>query len=767
MREVGPPCIDCDETKGLGPSISGGGKKRRILPGIGGPGKGTPDVVPFDPNAHDGDGDGKEQDGTIHERPSDDAIEAVTEVASQAKDLNASKLRKHFSYSVARYQVRRNPFRQNDLRDMGWWKDGRQNYIQERDAALAEGNIFRAASLQAFVDIADKRYEQRQERLLRQRLAGSDKTHEAWLEQRSLFRNPSNDEVRRRRTIMDTPDGVDAEIRRLKAERDRHLAAGDEIAAARASADLQSWEDIQNYSLREYFRQEVVDESERVYRLPGAGPWFMGDLEGMSEDHPESNLAEFLEIGDLPTNPLILKNDKERDHLHQFIQKYLKDHADHEWSDDDRRRIAQVEELLKKFGPESEATDYDAEQSAEEALDTLTYIELGRNATLTRRAERELDEVVTGYVNRNHTLAELLEQMDRDGQVSRYYNHTRGATGIFAVDQHKVKETPINNGLPDHEFYNEDFLNEHFNQYMPEGYRIEVVSMDYENYDGADYTVGFHILNENGEVVGRSERRFRPDDGVVIAELLDLDDEVEGSGIAAAHYRALAELAEENGMSEIHVHANISVGGYAWGRYGYVPDDSLIIERFGDRPYQVQIRGGPDDGKMLDPLQDYIDELMRDPLLAEPLSFAKAREMALDEFHAFVADCSDRFRMGDIQGWYDFVDSRWGKAALLRTDWYGRLDLDDYEQRSRFFEYVMPRTRHRVGEKALKRQGRRTKASPKKQRARKPFTLSDAQKRRMKAEPRDRNGKDAWIHAEMLRDRSLRADFDLVGKRRP
>ena len=90
----------------------------------------------------------------------------------------------------------------------------------------------------------------------------------------------------------------------------------------------------------------------------------------------------------------------------------------------------------------------------------------------------------------------------------------------------------------------------------------------------AGFRVKFEILDKNGRRVGKAKRSFiaSPDGKTALAlhELMEIKDKrLRGGGFASRWNQHMEDLYRANGISEIHLEANIDVGGYAWAKQGY------------------------------------------------------------------------------------------------------------------------------------------------------------------------------------------------------
>jgi hypothetical protein len=92
------------------------------------------------------------------------------------------------------------------------------------------------------------------------------------------------------------------------------------------------------------------------------------------------------------------------------------------------------------------------------------------------------------------------------------------------------------------------------------------------------FEVKCHIRTETTKI--NLERTFDTDHGTVHHDYQKIesrvapvyDREAQGGGKSRALFKASAELYDNMGMKKIDVSAALTVGGYSWARYGFIPD---------------------------------------------------------------------------------------------------------------------------------------------------------------------------------------------------
>ncbi|MCD8208338.1 MAG: hypothetical protein LUD72_10410, partial [Bacteroidales bacterium] len=141
----------------------------------------------------------------------------------------------------------------------------------------------------------------------------------------------------------------------------------------------------------------------------------------------------------------------------------------------------------------------------------------------------------------------------------------------------------------------------------------------------------------------------------VTHKYLTLATEYQGKGISKGVIRSLYGRYVDMGVEEINVCANIDVGGYTWARYGFSASRTEIAElisstnRLSDSARQ----------NTLDFIKNYYDS------------------------HNLGND--DPFPMNKL---VDYWGRDEAKRILAGTNWHGKIDLTDDEQRKIFEEYM-------------------------------------------------------------------------------
>lgn len=176
-------------------------------------------------------------------------------------------------------------------------------------------------------------------------------------------------------------------------------------------------------------------------------------------------------------------------------------------------------------------------------------------------------------------------------------------------------------------------------------YQIELVEK--EIYLASDQAQITYTGKWNGEML-EIKRVFS--DNAVSHELFTLPDDLQGQGFAKDVLKAFYKQYQKMKLTQIEIYANIDVGGYAWGRYGFqgsVDEATAFVER------------------------------------AERLSYHYA-EQARDVLDTYTKNNPEAIMIPMNL----FADADFGKEMLLGKNWYGSLDLKDPNQTKRFEAYL-------------------------------------------------------------------------------
>lgn len=156
----------------------------------------------------------------------------------------------------------------------------------------------------------------------------------------------------------------------------------------------------------------------------------------------------------------------------------------------------------------------------------------------------------------------------------------------------------------------------------------------------------------------RFSRIFYPD-GTVSHDFFSLAEKYQRNGFSKDLLKTLYVQYKAMNLNAIRLEANINVGGYAWGRYGFTCDaqDALrLLEWQASTPATISMKN-------------------------------KAQKIWDDFYEKNNHDYSIRFPMNL------WADAEFGKKLLLGSQWIGELDLNDPVQAKRFVDYMTQMTR--------------------------------------------------------------------------
>ena len=83
-----------------------------------------------------------------------------------------------------------------------------------------------------------------------------------------------------------------------------------------------------------------------------------------------------------------------------------------------------------------------------------------------------------------------------------------------------------------------------------------------------------NLLNDAGKSIGSYTREIDLLDNSAESAYFAINPGEQGGGIGKELLRSNVALYQQMGLDKVKVHANIDVGGYAWAKYGYVPDEN-------------------------------------------------------------------------------------------------------------------------------------------------------------------------------------------------
>lgn len=227
---------------------------------------------------------------------------------------------------------------------------------------------------------------------------------------------------------------------------------------------------------------------------------------------------------------------------------------------------------------------------------------------------------------------------------------------------------------------------------MPEGHewkaRTALLVDDWEADGGSgkkpvyqEERVAIDLWNDD-VVVGTFQAHFEtdPDSGksYLWIEDVELSTSLQGHGVGREIVREARIFTEAYGLTEVKLMANISRGGYAWAKYGFLPGPEY---EFGW-------------GQLIDTLGMRLDAWDKG---ASDDRMGWHRDMKAagwtDEDSKFVRGFIDRYNAGEwespnVKDTWALVDHPKMASLFNGVSWYGSLDLTDPDTLSRFEKYM-------------------------------------------------------------------------------
>jgi len=174
---------------------------------------------------------------------------------------------------------------------------------------------------------------------------------------------------------------------------------------------------------------------------------------------------------------------------------------------------------------------------------------------------------------------------------------------------------------------------------------------------------GVMKLNVNNASVSITRQLSRKSDGSVNVDhsyFKVASNSERGQGFGKKFLSNSMELYKKIGVSTIDVHANIDVGGYAWAKYGFVPNANSWSSMA--RDFSSKVQATPVDSEFTVGKKEAMLRQLKNP---------------------------------DPKTAWDFADNPTtkggkavAKAAMLGSNWYGVLDLKNPTTMERFNDYV-------------------------------------------------------------------------------
>lgn len=225
-------------------------------------------------------------------------------------------------------------------------------------------------------------------------------------------------------------------------------------------------------------------------------------------------------------------------------------------------------------------------------------------------------------------------------------------------------------------FGEQEFADKYFNgMHSPEdpeltqqrdaGKRSSYQNIEFKNEGTDNYPIltwNGRLRDKDGNEVGQISREIDPQAGTAHHGYLSLNSDAQGSGIGKDLLRNQVDAYNKMGLNSVDLYANIDVGGYAWAKYGFLPDEK------GLQAAQSH-------------MNDRLVGMVRQGL--DPGTTAALKPLINSKDPKSVWAISDITKPGP-----DGMPI--GKKLLMDSGWNGTLDLKDPESMERFNGYVQP-----------------------------------------------------------------------------
>jgi hypothetical protein len=179
------------------------------------------------------------------------------------------------------------------------------------------------------------------------------------------------------------------------------------------------------------------------------------------------------------------------------------------------------------------------------------------------------------------------------------------------------------------------------------------------------------LTQEGTKVLGEFTRTIDPKKSTASSDSFELTKEAQAKGLGKQLLAGnIATYREMGSIKKVVTHANIDVGGYAWAKYGYVPEKAAWSGKDSQLRAQLQRR--------FDAIPAHL--AADKPMLAKIINSK------------------------DPKAIWALADSAYGKYFLLGSSWHGDLVFSDKDSMARFDAYV--------GKKSTSKSFRVVRANP-------------------------------------------------------
>lgn len=249
--------------------------------------------------------------------------------------------------------------------------------------------------------------------------------------------------------------------------------------------------------------------------------------------------------------------------------------------------------------------------------------------------------------------AKLHPQLAATKRIAASHPHFAGIASSITAQNHEHMKELFSKVTPT-EFHNLVM------QGMPEGAHVR--------YELRGNTLTW---NASGGGISSMTRNMHLDQKLVYHAYFQVDSSVQGGGMGKSAFKGLFQLYDKVGIKHVDVTANIDVGGYAWARYGFAPKNPRAIAQMVDS-YRQNTRD-----RLSESQKTHLETISRRLHAGE----AKAMWDLVDAKEPII------LKSGRISMVNDKPRTP-AKSMLLGTNWSGRIDLTDPENKRRTHKYV-------------------------------------------------------------------------------
>jgi uncharacterized protein len=188
---------------------------------------------------------------------------------------------------------------------------------------------------------------------------------------------------------------------------------------------------------------------------------------------------------------------------------------------------------------------------------------------------------------------------------------------------------------------------------------------------GGTFYISGEIKDENNRrTIGTFDRHLYPDKNWAYSAYFKIEKSYQGTDIGKKILSGNVEVYQQLGYDKVEVGANLDIGGYAWAKYGYVPDqdawDSLSarLERKIERGEGHRLRegggGGEQDADEWSMVSEENQERTRDRWMEDSYSeFLQSEEESWRDSGQPLEDAkkelADKFNAGERTEWVNVV----------------------------------------------------------------------------------------------------------------